>query len=107
MSDGVVLVRDKDELIIQIQGRFTFHIQKEFRTVVDNAVAEGPTTPLTIDMHRANYIDSAALGMLFLLKEQAGEARPLKIIHANETVLKILKAAYLNELFIIPQLGGS
>lgn len=66
-SDGL-------QVSIKVHGRFDFTAHQSFREACDR-VPRGQANYL-IDMSQADYIDSAALGMLLLLREQAGGIAP-------------------------------
>jgi len=61
---------DGKEVIITIEGRFSFPDHKAFRDAY--LASEPKQTRFIIDMKKTEYIDSAALGMLLVLKEKAG-----------------------------------
>lgn len=82
-----------DEVKISISGRFDFNAHREFRdavkTVADHARC-------TVDMAETTYLDSSALGMLLLLKDQSGDVR---IIRCSNEVKKVLEIANFHRLF--------
>ena len=85
-------------LTISIVGKFDFSIQQQFRVAYEDSSAK----PLTyvIDLRQADYMDSAALGMLLLLREYAGNGRvPVHITNAKPQILKVLEIAGFKELF--------
>ncbi len=57
-----------NELVISIDGRFDFGLQKDFRKSYEATKAAA----YVIDMRATEYMDSSALGMLLLLREHAG-----------------------------------
>ena len=62
------LSSDGSELTMAIDGRFDFNIHSDFR----NAYRDLPaTTRFVIDLDKASFMDSSAMGMLLLLREHA------------------------------------
>lgn len=82
-----------DEVKICISGRFDFNAHREFRDAV-KAVADRPKC--VVDMEEATYLDSSALGMLLLLKDQSSDVR---IIKCSQEVRKVLEIANFHRLF--------
>ncbi len=57
-------------------------------------------TEYVVDLRGTEYIDSAALGMLLVLRESAGSAT-VRITNSRPAVRKILQIANFNTLFSI------
>lgn len=88
------------EMTIKITGRFDFSSHQEFRQIYENASPD--IKVYTIDMAEATYLDSSALGMLLLLRDQAGgDNSDIRIKHCNEDVRKILTISNFGQLFRI------
>ncbi len=60
-------------LTIHVEGRFDFNCHQQFRRAYEGAAA-GSYTEYVVDLRGTEYIDSAALGMLLVLRESAGSA---------------------------------
>jgi len=89
-----------DELTIAVEGRFDFSAHQEFRDAYEDAQIN--VSQYIIDMSKATYLDSSALGMLLLLRDHAGgESANVKIIHCNADVKKILTISNFEQLFTI------
>lgn len=104
MSESIELIHGQNETNLRVRGKFTFQIQAEFRKAMDRLAAEESTRPVVVELGSVEYMDSSALGMLYMLNDRVGKQRTLRIARANPTVLKILKAAYVQEMYDIPQL---
>ncbi|QIK38279.1 STAS domain-containing protein [Caldichromatium japonicum] len=91
---------DQRSLIIAVEGRFDFSQHRDFRNAYQN-VAPG-SLRFIVDLSRATYLDSSALGMLLLLREHVG-GRPdnICITGTNEDVRRVLKIANFDKLFTI------
>ena len=91
---------DRKQLKILVEGRFDFASHDAFRDAYTKV--EPLPREITIDLHKAEYMDSAALGMLLMLRERAGgdQAR-IHIEGAGPTVRDILRVARFDQLFQI------
>ncbi len=78
---------------IQVTGRFDFSIHRDFREVCKTV---GRSDACVIDLENATYVDSSALGMMLLLREQVASVR---IVCPNPDVRKILEIANFQKLF--------
>lgn len=60
---------DADQLTITITGTFNFGCYEDFY----RAIGEKPAPRYVVDLRQVEYIDSAALGMLLVLRERSAE----------------------------------
>ena len=67
------LTNSDGRAIIQLQGRFDFNAHREFREVVDSALASAERE-IQVDLGGVDYLDSSALGMLLMLRDKAKAA---------------------------------
>lgn len=89
-----------NELTVQIEGRFDFSAHQEFRDAYEKA--DPSVSQYVIDMGRATYLDSSALGMLLLLRDHAGgDNANVRITKCNQDVRKILTISNFEQLFSI------
>jgi anti-anti-sigma factor len=81
---------------IAITGRFDFHVNEEFR----RAYASQPVgTAFIVDLSRAEYLDSSALGMLLLLRRHAGDKpEGVRLMGPSADVRRILEIAKFDRL---------
>jgi len=100
MSIKTIFSKDKNVLVISIEGKFDFTLLNEFRQVYSNDAAK--SAKITIDMRDTSTIDSSALGMLLnmqrSLKKKDGE---INIINCNQDVKKIFHITHFNKKFTI------
>jgi HptB-dependent secretion and biofilm anti anti-sigma factor len=90
--------RDKGVVTISIDGRFDFAQHKDFRNAYQN-IAPG-SMKFVVDLTRASYLDSSALGMLLLLREHVGgHPGSVRIAGSSEEVRRVLKIANFDKLF--------
>jgi len=87
-------------LTVQVEGRFDFSAHQEFRDAYEKT--EDSVKNYVIDMSRATYLDSSALGMLLLLRDHAGgDSANVRITKCNQDVKKILTISNFEQLFTI------
>ena len=94
------LSSDGKELTISIKGHFEFKEHKAFRDAYHNG-SSSPTR-YVVDFSETDYMDSAALGMLLLLREYAGgESSAVRLTNATPYVSKVLALANFQRLFTL------
>ncbi len=92
--------KDGGILTISIDGRFDYSVHKDFREAYANH--SRARSAFKVDLRRAEYMDSSALGMLLLLKEHADKTNStVTLHHAQPTVRKVLEIANFNNFFSI------
>jgi len=90
---------DGGEITIDVIGTFDHQLHREFRSAYRN---EDSSTSYVLNLHKAEYMDSAALGMLLLLREHAGgEKANITINGCRQNVKKTFEVAQFCELFTI------
>ena len=88
---------DGAAVTISIDGRFVFNVHKEFRQAYEQGKA---STAFVLDLQKAEYLDSSALGMLLILREYAGGDRAdITLRHCNADIAMILRTANFHQLF--------
>lgn len=94
------MTENDKNVYIEIEGRFDFSLHQDFRDIYTGET--GKSALYTLDLSRATYMDSSALGMILLLKDHAEKlAGTIEIINANESVSKILEIAQFHKLMSI------
>ena len=99
MGFSANLSSDGSQLTMAIDGRFDFNIHSEFR----NSYRDLPsTTNFVVDLGRATFMDSSAMGMLLLLREHVGEkTENIRLQNCNPEVRKILSISNLDKMFVV------
>lgn len=89
-----------DKLIIKVSGRFDFSDHKAFRNAYDSN--SGSVKTCVVDLSQTDYMDSAALGMLLVLKENA-EANGANVVISSpsKNIQSILSVSKFESLFRI------
>ncbi|ORU93226.1 MAG: anti-anti-sigma factor [Cycloclasticus sp. symbiont of Bathymodiolus heckerae] len=89
------------KLTINISGRFDFAAHKDFREAIDS-ISSNHINSVVVDMRTTDYVDSSALGMLLMLKNQMGDSKDaISLINAKPEVKKILEIANFGQLFTL------
>ncbi len=87
---------------IRLSGRFDFNDHRLFKSTYVQLLQQDKITALEVDLGEVNYIDSSALGMLLLLREQVQAAgKTVALVRPNKTVQQILEIANFGKLFKI------
>jgi anti-anti-sigma factor len=85
-----------------LDGRFDFHSHRDFRLAYEALLARPGVEEIVVDFGRVEYLDSSALGMLLLLREQAGNSgRRVVLANLAGTVKQVLEIANFGKLFTI------
>lgn len=91
---------------VSLRGRFDFSAHHKFREACNKAL-EHLSDEIHIDLAGVEYVDSAALGMLLLLKDKcAVSARRLILRRPSAEVLNIFNVANFSRLFEIRDTAG-
>ncbi len=88
--------RSGNHCAIDLSGRFDFSCRGDFRASYVNTPRG---SSYIVDFTRVDYIDSAALGMLLMLKEHAGDANLVTLIGCNGQPAQVLKIANFHKIF--------
>lgn len=91
---------ERDTAVIRLTGRFDFSGHREFRHCYEAALQEPSVRRIDVDLRNVEYLDSSALGMLLLLKEQAdARALPVSLLNCGGNVKDILEVANFGVMF--------
>jgi anti-anti-sigma factor len=97
---SVMVPGDGQGATIKVIGRFDFGAHKEFRNAYSQF--DPRATKIVLDLSGADYMDSAALGMLLVLRERAGgDAADITLKGCSAEIQKILDVSRFAELFTI------
>ena len=89
-SDGKVVT-------ISVDGRFDFAMHQQF-LLAFKGHPRGEKE-FVVDLERAEYMDSSALGMLLQLREHGVQAGEVKLLNGNSGIREILRIANFDKLF--------
>ncbi|MCH2546154.1 MAG: STAS domain-containing protein [Alphaproteobacteria bacterium] len=86
---------------VELAGTFTFSDNSKFRHITEEIRGSDPET-ITLDIHQLQFIDSAALGMLLLLHDEAQKKNIcVTLSGASGQIKKMLQLSNFQELFNI------
>jgi anti-anti-sigma factor len=92
---------DGKEAIVSIAGRFDFSSHGEFRHVLE-ALKAAKYSKYTVDMGAVDDMDSAALGMLLLLRDTVGgDKANVHLVRCRAEIREMLKMANFQDMFRI------
>ncbi|MEK6813418.1 MAG: STAS domain-containing protein [Nitrospirota bacterium] len=93
--------QDGEVVVIEMGGRFAFSTHRDFRKKVDELLGHG-SKKLIVDLSHVEFIDSSALGMLLMAREQARLiGGSLALVNPAGYVRKILDLAQFQRIFPI------
>jgi anti-anti-sigma factor len=102
----IKLTQDPIATKIHLQGRFDFASHHGFREACSKAF-EHLAKEIHVDLAGVDYIDSAALGMLLILRDKcAVSARTLTLLRPSADVFSIFKIANFAQLFDIREVAS-
>lgn len=96
---NTLVTKQKDKLVtIVLPGSFDVSQYEEFKLICQKFKADD--NRFEVDFTQTQYMDSSALGMLLLLREQVkGDKERVLLTNVTGTTLKILEIAQFNQLF--------
>lgn len=88
---------------IFLRGRLTFDGNEAFRQIFD-AVEGVPARDVTLDVSGLDYIDSAGLGMMLLLRDcTQAKGGSLSLRHPSGQVQRLLSVCHFDALITVIQ----
>lgn len=100
MSSQIIVTTAGGSAKIHIDGRFDFHMQREFRSAYTPVLQDESIRTIEVELSKVNYLDSSALGMLMLLRERSQElGKVVALVSPTDTVRKIFVIAKFDKLF--------
>ncbi len=92
------LIEHEKKMIIMLDERFDFSCHGEFRDAYQSI--DLSQFEITIDFAKTEYIDSAAIGMLLVLREHAGgDKAKITFRSCRPSVRQIIEITRLDKLF--------
>lgn len=84
---------------LSITGRFTFGMHREFNRLVNNI--DSRAKQVTVDLSRADYMDSAGLGLLLQMHGKLPSVRATLKVKRDSLIYEILDVVKFEEFFCI------
>ncbi|MCV6588349.1 MAG: STAS domain-containing protein [Marinobacterium sp.] len=102
MSVTCTCTSDNRHVTMTVVDRFDFALHQIFRECYRDITVPG--TVFTLDLQRASYMDSSALGMILLLKDHAEALGGRLVVRKpNDVVRKILEIARFERFITIEE----
>ena len=99
----ITVSRSAREITINIRGQFVFCLHQQFRNAyLKSDDREGMR--FIVDMASVDYLDTSAIGMLLMMREEIGVTDDnISIVNVNDTVSKTLETVNMDRWFTIAQ----
>ena len=92
---------DDDDSKVSISGEFTFIDHTAFKAITARLLGR-QGKPIVIDLARLEFIDSAGLGMLLIVRDEAGKAgRDLVLRGPSGQVKRMFDVTKFDTLFTV------
>lgn len=92
----------EDDQTVRISGELVFTDYRDFRTLWDRLLKAKPGASVTIDLSELQFIDSAGLGMLLIMRDEASRAQlSLVLKNPQGQVKRIFSISRFETLFSI------
>ncbi|MDO8958907.1 MAG: STAS domain-containing protein [Rhodocyclaceae bacterium] len=89
-----------DRAVLQLKDRFDWSSQNEFRDAVDTVLNDFGTNEIQVDLGGVNYIDSTALGLLLVLRDEArARNKSVSLANCRGSVKAVLDIAKFDRIF--------
>jgi anti-anti-sigma factor len=91
------------KMIVTIEGKFEFSAHADFRRAVDTGLGAATVSAAEVDLEKTEYMDSAALGMLLVLRDKASAAGKgtVTLRSSGSSVGQVLEVANFARMFTI------
>lgn len=94
------LINDGKTLLVKLPTTFDIGIHKEFRTL--NADMDASVKDFAIDFSGTEHMDSSALGMLLLLRDELSTgSTTIELVNCSDNIKELLTLARFDTLFTI------
>lgn len=104
MTEALETAKSDGTVTITITGSFNANLVQNFRQVFDDI--ESSDRHIVIDLAGAEYIDSAALGLMIHMKRKFEDSRlqGIRVINANARIRKVFQTMHFQDMFEIDML---
>ncbi len=87
---------------LKLSGHFDFEMHDLFKKTYTPLINDASISEIEIDLSRVEYLGSAALSMLILLKEHTRETdKTITLLNPSGLVSHVLEIANFNQIFPI------
>ena len=93
---------DKNSATLYLVGQFTFSAHRDFKSAYMRQLDNDKIGSIIIDLGGIDYLDSAALGMLLVLRDQVAKTcKSLFLTRPSPISARTFDIAGFNKLFVI------
>lgn len=86
--------------VLSLSGRFDFSNFRSFRELYEPVLGDAQVKTVALNFKAVEYLDSAALGMLLMLRERAEKLnKKVVLVECQGTVRQLLEVAHFDRLF--------
>jgi anti-anti-sigma factor len=94
--------KENGTAVLRLSGRFDFSLFRSFRELYEPVLADADVAVIQLNFAAVDYVDSAALGMLLMLRDKAEKlGKKVVLGDCSATVQQLLEVANFNQLFEI------
>jgi HptB-dependent secretion and biofilm anti anti-sigma factor len=98
MPARISKTNEGETVVINIAGSFDFSSHRDFREAYVRSPKQGR---FLVDLTQVTYLDSAALGMLLMLREHTGDATRVTIRVGKGQPRDAMAVAHFDKLFTL------
>lgn len=90
------------DFVVRPQSRFDFNCYRAFRDAYEPALESKEVKRILVDLKEVQYMDSAALGILLLLRDRAkAVSKEVELVNTSGAVREVLEIANFPKVFKI------
>lgn len=98
----VVIEKSADRVLVRLVGRFDMKSTLTFRNAIKPLLGDSGVATVAVDFDQVPFMDSSALGMLLLLREQAlGAKKNVVLNRCGPDLRRVLAVAQFDKMFRI------
>ena len=98
----VMIEKMGDRVEVRLVGRFDIKSNLAFRNAIKPLLSDSAVDTIAVDFDQVPFIDSSALGMLLLLREQAQSTnKNVALTRCSPDLQKVLTVAQFHKIFRI------
>jgi anti-anti-sigma factor len=104
MNQELIYEKNEGTLTLRIKGGFNAHLVQTFRNILEDV--ESQDHSMVIDLADAEYVDSAALGLLIHVKRKLSSSNieAISIINSNSRIFRVFQTMRFEDMFDIKKL---
>lgn len=98
----VMIEKGNGRALVRLVGRFDVKSNLTFRNAIKPLLSDGDVDTMAVHFDQVPFMDSSALGMLLLLREQAhGAKKNVVLSGCGHELQRVLSVAHFHKIFRI------